>query len=80
MLPHRHRSFDHRAMALLTEMPRHDARIVLHDRAHAPLALADIWLALGVELGWIGEVAGEDDFLTGRALYVLRHLRLRVPS
>ena len=36
------RPFDHRALPLAVEIPRHDVGVVLHDREHDLVALAEV--------------------------------------
>ncbi len=57
------RPFDHRALALAQEMPRHDVGVVLHDREHDLVAGLDALAAerIGDEVDRLGGVAGEDD-------------------
>ncbi len=61
--------FDHRALALAQEVPRHDVGMVLHDREHDLVAGLDALAAerVGHQVDGLGGVAGEDDlFLAGR--------------
>ena len=59
------RPFDHRALALAQEMPRHDVGMVLHDREHDLVARLDALAPerIGDEIDRLGGVAGEDDLL-----------------
>ena len=67
LLVHR-RPFDHRALALAQEMPRHDVGMVLHDREHDLVARLDALARerIGDEIDRLGGVAGEDDLLGPR--------------
>ena len=58
------RPFDHRAVALAQEMPRHDVGMVLHDREHDLVARLDALAAEGIghQIDRLGGVAGKDDF------------------
>ena len=63
------RPLQHRALALAQEVPRHDVGVVLHDREHDLVALADLRAAEGLrdEVDGLGGVAGEDDLVVGCA-------------
>ena len=62
------RPFDHRALALAQEMPRHDVGMVLHDREHDLVAGLDALAAerIGDQVDRLGGVAGEDDLFLPR--------------
>ena len=64
---HRH-PFQHRAVPLALEMPGHDIGMVLHDRQHDLVALADPHPAEGVrnQIDRLGGVLGEDDLCRRR--------------
>ena len=70
------RPFDHGAMALLQEVPGHDVGMMLHDREHDLVALADVRLAVGGrhEVDRLGDVTGEDDLFAAAGVDELRHL------
>ena len=57
------RPFEHRALPLAQEMPRHDVGVVLHDREHDLVALLQPLAAEGIgdQVDRLGGVAGEDD-------------------
>jgi hypothetical protein len=73
------RPFDHRALPLAQEMPRHDVGMVLHDREHDLVARLDALAAerIGDEVDRLGGVAGEDDLLFARGVEEGRHLLAR---
>ena len=75
------RPFDHRALALAQEMPRHDVGVVLHDREHDLVAGLDALARerIGDEVDRLGGVAGEDDLLGAAALRNARTFS-RAPS
>ena len=59
--------FDHRALTLAQEMPRHDVGVMLHDRKYDFIAGLDALAAesIGDEIDGLGGIASEDDlFLT----------------
>ena len=70
----------HRALALAQEMPGHDVGVVLHDREHDLVALADMGEAErgGDEVDRLGRRAGEDD-LVGRGGVEEARARSRAP-
>ena len=74
------RPFDHRALALAQEVPRHDVGVVLHDREHDLVARPDALAAEGVghEVDGLGGVAGEDDLFLARCVEEGAHLLARV--
>ena len=57
------RPFDHRALTLAQEMPRHDVGMVLHDREHDLVAGLDALAPerIGDEIDRLRRIAGEDD-------------------
>ena len=74
------RPFQHGAAPLAVEMPGHDVGVVLEDRQHDLVALADHHAAkaLGHEVDRLGGVAGEDDLLRGRRVDEPPHALARV--
>ena len=73
------RPFDHRAVALAQEMPRHDVGMVLHDREHDLVARLDPLARerVGDEIDRLGGVAGEDDLFGARRIEERPHLLAR---
>ena len=74
------RPFDDGAAALAMEMPGHDIGMVLHDREHDLVALADHHAAeaLRHEIDRLGGVAGEDDLVLGRRVEEAAHAFARI--
>ena len=62
------RPFDHGAAAFAMEMPGHDIGMMLEDREHDLVALADHHAAEGLrhQVDGLGGIAGEDDLVLGR--------------
>ena len=74
------RPFQHGALPLAQEMPGHDVGVVLHDREHDLVALADMRAAVGArdQVDRLGGVAGEDDLVVGARVEEAR-ARSRAP-
>jgi len=69
------RPFDHRALALTQEVPRHDVGMVLHDREHDLVAFLDALATEGIgdQVDRLGGVAGEDDLFLAPGIEELLH-------
>ena len=74
------RPLEHGAVALAVEMPGHDVGVVLHDREHDLVALADRHGAVGAgdQVDALGGVAGEDDLLDAWRIEEAAHRLARV--
>ena len=74
------RPLEHAALALAVEMPGHDVGVVLHDREHDLVALAEIHGAVGAgdEVDALGGVAREDDLLDAWRIEEAAHRLARV--
>ena len=70
------RPFDHRALPLAQEVPRHDIGMVLHDGEHDLVARLDTLAAEGIgdEIDGFCGVAREDDLFLARGIEEAAHL------
>ena len=68
------------ALPLADEMPRHDVGVVLHDRQHDLVALADVRHAeaIGDGVDRRGRVGGEDDLVGARRVEEAAHRLARL--
>ena len=74
------RPFDHGAPAFAMEMPGHDIGMMLEDREHDLIALADHHPAEGLrhQIDRLGGIAGEDDLVRRRRVDEAAHAFARI--